>query len=168
MPSWPDGGDGVKQLMDLLGDLLNEVDYASRRAKVVRTGERQPIPSLVRSGVYSRDRATCLWCKTADGLVLDHIVPWSAGGSDDPTNLRLLCNRCNTERSNYRYADVTPRLPLTVACVRCDLDDDTDLVPAFCVACKRRERTDQRSIREHARRAAASLPHYTQYGKGPS
>jgi len=36
-------------------------------------------------------------------LEVDHIVPHSWGGSDDPDNLQCLCKRCNASKGN-RYA----------------------------------------------------------------
>ncbi|WP_081675850.1 HNH endonuclease [Butyrivibrio sp. AC2005] len=37
-------------------------------------------------------------------LEVDHIIPFSQGGSDDDSNLRVLCEECNGERSD-RYVD---------------------------------------------------------------
>jgi 5-methylcytosine-specific restriction endonuclease McrA len=96
-------------LSELLTHMEGELARASERLPVSRRGERQPISDHVRSLVLLRDRRTCVWCKATRRLVLDHIVPWSAGGSDDPTNLRVLCWDCNSARSNYRYVDMTPR-----------------------------------------------------------
>ena len=31
----------------------------------------------------------------------DHIVPWSRGGRTIEENLQMLCQRCNTEKSNH-------------------------------------------------------------------
>jgi 5-methylcytosine-specific restriction endonuclease McrA len=37
----------------------------------------------------------CAWCNTVDELVLDHIIPVAAGGSNDRTNSQTLCQTCN-------------------------------------------------------------------------
>lgn len=110
--------DGLSSLGEILnGDWLPTGD----RHDVIRTGEREPIPSHVRSAVWYRDRGKCELCRTtANPWELDHIVPWSAGGSDDTTNLRVLCAEHNQERSNRRLpADDRPRMAATWWCDRC-------------------------------------------------
>lgn len=45
--------------------------------------------------------ARCAYCGTQDGgLVIDHILPQSRGGSDAITNLVLACQPCNTTKGN--------------------------------------------------------------------
>jgi 5-methylcytosine-specific restriction enzyme A len=36
----------------------------------------------------------------ATDLTTDHITPKSAGGTDDPTNLQILCRACNSAKHN--------------------------------------------------------------------
>jgi len=31
-------------------------------------------------------------------LSIDHVVPWSKGGTNAPGNLQVLCTRCNTKK----------------------------------------------------------------------
>lgn len=59
---------------------------------------RARIPRSVRVAVLTRDGGCCLRCGTAEDLTLDHIVPWSLGGSDDISNLQTLCRRCNASK----------------------------------------------------------------------
>lgn len=126
------------------------------RFPVLRTGERDPIDPYARRLIYIRDGYACQHCGTsvrpdhpAPGLVLeiDHVIPWSAMGSDRSTNLRTLCAPCNDERSNYR--DTPPRLiGVTRACYWCaqrkdELPDqvlgipieELDRIAAFCGRC---------------------------------
>ena len=127
---------------------LAPVRYPVRRTN--RTDERQPIPGWVRFAVYNRDGNACQLCGWTGGydsgnpLVLDHVVPWSAGGSDRSTNLRTLCWRCNAQRSNWSYFDDPVRLePVAMACWDCNPDEYTDdldsgqyePVQAFCSTC---------------------------------
>jgi 5-methylcytosine-specific restriction endonuclease McrA len=55
-----------------------------------------------RLAIYLRDGLACVWCGLAaeDGasLSLDHLRPYSAGGSNDPSNLVTCCARCNSSR----------------------------------------------------------------------
>ncbi|WP_249065344.1 HNH endonuclease [Argonema antarcticum] len=38
---------------------------------------------------------------SASPLTIDHLLPQSLGGSDDPDNLALACHRCNERRYNF-------------------------------------------------------------------
>lgn len=68
------------------------------------------LPRAVRVSIYERDNWTCGICGDAiprdvhsndnQAASLDHIIPRSHGGSDDPSNLRASHRYCNTVRSN--------------------------------------------------------------------
>ena len=45
----------------------------------------------------------CHYCGTAFPSEVDHVIPWSRGGSDDLENLVAACYRCNRDKS-----DLTP------------------------------------------------------------
>jgi HNH endonuclease len=47
----------------------------------------------------------CAICGTFLCPTWDHIVPRSKGGSDDPSNLRVLCGWCNSTRNNQDWSD---------------------------------------------------------------
>ncbi len=59
------------------------------------------IPLKVRYNILKRDRFACTACgrtpATTIGLELhiDHKIPWSKGGLNDPENLATLCSDCN-------------------------------------------------------------------------
>lgn len=61
-----------------------------------------------RLAIYLRDGLACCYCGEAveDGvqLTLDHISPYSKGGSNDATNLITCCHRCNSSRGNRPFA----------------------------------------------------------------
>jgi 5-methylcytosine-specific restriction endonuclease McrA len=64
---------------------------------------RPPIPQKVKDYVYQRDGGRCRHCgRHSDYMEYDHIKPWSKGGSNDASNLQLLCRRCNEAKGN-RY-----------------------------------------------------------------
>lgn len=60
----------------------------------------------LRLAIYLRDRFTCLYCLAdlhgADprDLTLDHVIPDSEGGSNDPSNLITACRHCNCSRQD--------------------------------------------------------------------
>lgn len=56
--------------------------------------------------VRKRAKSLCEYCHfleeaSAAKFAIDRIVPKSIGGSDDPDNLALACQRCNGYRSNF-------------------------------------------------------------------
>ena len=57
----------------------------------------------VRNRLFAADRR-CRYCgcgiRKAGLATLDHIVPVAKGGGDDPTNLTLACQRCNTAKGD--------------------------------------------------------------------
>jgi 5-methylcytosine-specific restriction endonuclease McrA len=60
--------------------------------------ERAHIPLKVRLAIYERDGWVCRLCGASEPLSLDHIWPWSLGGSDEPENLQTLCLPCNVRK----------------------------------------------------------------------
>ena len=68
-----------------------------------RTIPSQPdrhIPDDIRELVYERDGRACSECGSVQDTTLDHIVPFSHGGTHTPENLRVLCRPCNARRGN--------------------------------------------------------------------
>lgn len=61
------------------------------------------ISKRTRFEVLRRDNHTCRYCgASAPDMTLhvDHVVPKSLGGSDDPSNLVAACRDCNTGKSS--------------------------------------------------------------------
>ena len=76
---------------------------------------RQRAHSLeeMKAMMYEFDRrcAGCEWIFPIHGLEVDHIAPTSKGGTDDPSNLQLLCRSCNAIKGDrdMRYLQETLR-----------------------------------------------------------
>jgi len=60
---------------------------------------RRLIPAKTRHYVLARDGHACIYCGRRRGpavaLQLDHLYPYSLGGTDDPENLVAACGPCN-------------------------------------------------------------------------
>ena len=67
------------------------------------------VSEQVRYDVLKRDEGRCVLCGASgrDGvrLEVDHIVPRSKGGSNEPVNLQTLCAPCNRGTSNRDDTD---------------------------------------------------------------
>lgn len=50
--------------------------------------------------VFRRDNYQCVMCKTEKDLTIDHVIPKSKGGTNEPENLQVLCRRCNAIKGN--------------------------------------------------------------------
>jgi len=68
-----------------------------------KINKRKPINPRLRWIILERDGFRCQACgaHSRDTLLhIDHIRPVSAGGLNEPTNLRTLCSECNMGRGN--------------------------------------------------------------------
>jgi hypothetical protein len=65
---------------------------------------RRNISVRVRHAILERDGFRCCDCgasaSTGAVLEVDHTIPVSKGGSNDPSNLRTLCSECNRGKSD--------------------------------------------------------------------
>lgn len=67
-------------------------------------------PTWLKNGLIYRDKGRCAICLTdlsgviAAGvdIAIDHIVPINLGGTNDPTNLQILCKDCNEKKSGNK------------------------------------------------------------------
>ncbi len=58
------------------------------------------ISATTKKIVFTRDGGVCQCCSSTLNLEYDHITPFSCGGSSSPSNIQLLCMKCNRSKSN--------------------------------------------------------------------
>ena len=54
----------------------------------------------LRRTVLARDRGICHLCGKAGADIVDHKVPVSLGGGDDPDNLGAICDPCHRRKTS--------------------------------------------------------------------
>ena len=67
--------------------------------------KRQSISRSLQAIIYEKYQGKCAICGKKlrfDEGCIDHIKPVSKGGTSDPSNLQLLCPRCNAVKGNKR------------------------------------------------------------------
>lgn len=77
-----------------------------------------------------RDKANCIYCKTPlkfKSATMDHIIPWSGGGSNKISNLLISCKQCNNQRKNMPFNRWICKLGLKI--VMSSNYNDFDLQP---------------------------------------
>jgi len=67
----------------------------------------------LRTELFERDSWRCQYCGErvrSNTATLDHIVPVSKGGRDDPENLATTCLMCNSIKSGRTYEEAAPQI----------------------------------------------------------
>lgn len=89
--------DATTYRMDLLSEFLRVRGNGQVWVSPIIV-RRAAIPVSLRLEIYAADNYKCVNCGSPDDLSLDHIHPWSLGGSDDRENLRTMCRPCNSRK----------------------------------------------------------------------
>jgi hypothetical protein len=74
------------------------------------------ISATTKKIVYTRDGGVCKCCGSSYRLEYDHITPFSCGGSSSPSNIQLLCMKCNRSKSNSCVCKIHSRTVGTNCC----------------------------------------------------
>jgi ATP adenylyltransferase len=94
----------VEELADLCSEKL-DIAWARHGERIfaLRNLTRSYVPGSVRYEVLKRAKFRCELCGCSSevrSLDVDHIVPVSRGGRNDPTNYQALCSTCNQNKGN--------------------------------------------------------------------
>lgn len=71
--------------------------------------KRKTFSVRIRFEIFKRDNFTCRYCGRKSPevvLELDHIIPVSKGGTDDPINLTTSCFACNSGKSDKNLSEL--------------------------------------------------------------
>lgn len=89
----------------------------------IRPTERKSWPKGLKHQLMRGQDNTCVYCgyrHKASKLEIDHIIPVVRGGSNDPSNLQVICSHCNRRKGDqtdeefrHRYASLVPTTPFT-------------------------------------------------------
>ena len=80
---------------------LQLVACSNPRIKTVeRRPQRENISAELRRAVFSADGYECVYCSSRALLEVDHIYPFSLGGTNDFENLVTSCSACNSKKKN--------------------------------------------------------------------
>ncbi len=85
-------------------DKLAAINYECPLNVYHAKNQRKLMTKELRQQIMERDNYTCQICgrymPDKFGLHIDHIIPVSKGGKTIPSNLQVLCSKCNGQKSN--------------------------------------------------------------------
>lgn len=83
---------------------LKSINYECTFKEYNSKNQRKLMTKELRQQIINRDKYTCQLCgkymPDEVGLHVDHIVSISKGGKTVPSNLQVLCSKCNGSKSN--------------------------------------------------------------------
>jgi len=80
-----------------IGELF---DLAKLFLQNIFRNQRKAIPKQRREIILRKFGFKCVECQTDKNLEIDHIKPYSLGGTDEEENLQVLCKSCNRKKLN--------------------------------------------------------------------
>lgn len=88
---------------------LKAIHYECTLKEYNSKNQRKLMTKNLRREIMVRDKYTCQLCgkymPDEVGLQVDHIVPISKGGKTVPSNLQVLCSKCNGSKSGKLYSN---------------------------------------------------------------
>ena len=84
--------------------MLKAINYECTLKEYNSKNQRKLMTKELRQQIIARDKYTCQMCgkymPDEVSLHVDHIVSISKGGKTVPSNLQVLCSKCNGSKSN--------------------------------------------------------------------
>lgn len=82
---------------------LKNINFECTLSEYHSKEQRKRVTKALREEIMLRDNYTCQICKKympdGVGLQIDHIIPIAKGGKSVPSNLQVLCSKCNGKKS---------------------------------------------------------------------
>jgi hypothetical protein len=109
-------GDKTREGTLLTVRLPWEIPAVKEKMAMTDVGSRAPDyyeDAELRRKLFERDSWRCLYCGdsvNAETATLDHKIPRSKGGTNEPDNLATCCFICNSIKSGKSYEEVAPAL----------------------------------------------------------
>jgi hypothetical protein len=91
-----------------MAQLSMEIPFHFPMAESPSISQRISERRFLRRKVKERDGELCAWCSckmTTEEATIDHVIPVSFGGPDQPYNLIRACRSCNSARGNTSALD---------------------------------------------------------------
>lgn len=104
--------------LDSGSSLVNNSPNIEAKEKKPTIQRTRSISLNIRIKVLSRDNFRCVFCGKSPAtdlgtkLHIDHIIPFSKGGTNDTENLQTLCEACNIGKSNSETIN-SPTAPIS-------------------------------------------------------
>lgn len=91
-----------------------QVWVRNRRAKLKWSGGEHTIDDI--KSLMASQNSKCIYCRhdIRKEYEVDHILPVSKGGSNDRTNLQLLCRACNLDKRDLLPDEYAKKLGLVI------------------------------------------------------
>lgn len=90
--------------LEEIHEQLAEIGFECNLSQYHNKSQRKLMTPKLRREIAERDGCTCQNCgkymPDGVGLHIDHIVPVSKGGKTVPSNLQVLCSKCNGRKGN--------------------------------------------------------------------
>lgn len=84
--------------------LLESIGFECTLKEYYSKNQRKRMTPKLKEEIMNRDNYTCQICgkymPDTVGLHIDHIIPISRGGKSVPSNLQVLCSKCNGKKSS--------------------------------------------------------------------
>jgi len=85
----------------LYHNFISDKDEEKMGIKVIR----KTISEELRNKIFKRDGYKCKKCGRKEDLTIDHIIPFSKGGTTEINNLQTLCKKCNRKKGAKTNAE---------------------------------------------------------------